>query len=84
MLVPAHSLGKSIFANGISPQNESKLNTYVPGEVLAPTLGDLTLLTNPASEAADCTGIQLRVRENGKMTGDNRFSNELFRLFPLS
>lgn len=64
MIVFGHSLGGNMLATGLQDDLIKAARQHKPGETLAPILGDLVVLINPASEAAKWTAFQREVWNN--------------------
>ena len=61
MIVFGHSLGGNMLATGLHDDLLKAVRQHVPNTVLAPPLGDLVILLNPAAEATKWTDIQREV-----------------------
>ena len=61
MIVVGHSLGGNMLATGLRDHIVRAVRRHRPGETLAPILGNLVLLLNPASEATKWTAIQREI-----------------------
>ena len=61
MIVFGHSLGGDMLATGLQADLLKAVDRHVPGTTLAPVLGNLVVLVNPASEADKWTSIQRAV-----------------------
>lgn len=61
MLVLGHSLGGNMLAVALKDQVVKDVLRHEPGTYMPPPLGDLVVLINPASEAANWTAIQRAV-----------------------
>jgi hypothetical protein len=61
MLVIGHSLGGNMLATGLGDEVVKRVKQHKPGDVLAPVLGDMVVLINPAAEAAKWTAFQREV-----------------------
>ncbi|PYB75464.1 hypothetical protein DMY87_08505 [Rhizobium wuzhouense] len=63
MLVVGHSFGGNILAAGLKNDILQDLQGYNGGTPLAPPLGDMVVMLNPASEARNLIDIQKLVRQ---------------------
>jgi hypothetical protein len=61
MIVFGHSLGGNMLASALHDDLVKKVGQHQPGTTMLPTLGDLTVLINPASEATKWTDVQRAV-----------------------
>jgi hypothetical protein len=66
MIVVAHSLGAHLVMVGLKQKFLDAIGRQQEGEVLRPPVGNLIVLLNPASEAANWTALQRAVREHQK------------------
>ena len=62
MIVIGHSLGGDMLASGLHDELLHAVDRQDAGQTLAPTLGDLVVLINPAAEAHKWTDVQRDVR----------------------
>ncbi|MEM5522500.1 hypothetical protein [Sulfitobacter sp. AS59] len=62
MLTMGHSFGGNMLATWLMPQMVTAVKEHVHGQQMAPVLGDLTVLVNPAAEAWKWTAIQREMR----------------------
>jgi hypothetical protein len=63
MIVVAHSLGAHLVMVGLKQKLLDSIGRHQGGEILRPPVGDLIVLLNPASEAANWTALQRAVQE---------------------
>lgn len=63
MLVVGHSFGGNILAAGLKNDILHDLKDYSGGPPLAPPLGDMVVMLNPASEARNLIDIQKLIRQ---------------------
>lgn len=64
MMVLGHSLGGNMLATYLEPIVKDKITGgHTMGDYMAPPLGDLVVLLNPASEAEKWTSLQKAMRE---------------------
>lgn len=61
MIVFGHSLGGNMLATTLRDDLIKKVGRHDPGSYMAPPLGDLVVLINPASEATKWTDVQRAV-----------------------
>ena len=61
MIVVGHSLGGNMLATGLRDHIVRAVRRHRAGETLAPVLGNLVVLLNPASEATKWTAIQREI-----------------------
>jgi hypothetical protein len=66
MIVLAHSLGAHLVMVGLKQKFLDAIGRHHVGEILRPPVGDLIVLLNPASEAANWTALQKAVQERQK------------------
>jgi hypothetical protein len=66
MIVLAHSLGAHLMMVGLKQKFLDAIGRHQVGEVLRPPVGDLVVLLNPASEAANWNALQRAVQERQK------------------
>jgi hypothetical protein len=66
MIVVAHSLGAHLMMVGLKQKFLDAIGRHQVGEVLRPPVGNLIVLLNPASEAANWTVLQRAVQERQK------------------
>lgn len=62
MLVMGHSLGANLLLQGFKSTYVAAIKNHVPGHIMRPPVGDLMVLINPATSAADWTEITDQVR----------------------
>ena len=61
MIVFGHSLGGDMLTTGLKDDLIKSVDRHAPGTIMAPILGDLVVLINPAAEARKWTDIQRAV-----------------------
>lgn len=71
MLTVGHSFGGNMLATYLEGESLARIKDHQNGQTMAPVLGDLVVLLNPASEAAKWTSIQAALREKGGVSGHN-------------
>jgi hypothetical protein len=74
LLILGHSLGGNMLAVALKDQVIKKVMRHTPGTYMLPPLGDLVVLINPASEAANWTAIQRAVWDRIPMATAERAS----------
>ena len=101
LLVVGHSLGGNMLATYLRPRAVAQVNRHptTGGRTMQPLLGDLVVLLNPASEAANWTAIQRAERAKAGLqdsadliaNADGNFDADLFarlttwrRLYPIN
>jgi hypothetical protein len=87
MLVLGHSFGGNMLAHALSKEIASKILEHSMGHEMAPPLGDLVALVNPASEARNWTRIQEGLAKKvgrsvvvGRETPNDQFES----IFPIT
>jgi hypothetical protein len=86
LLFYGHSTGANILATGIESSAIHAVESHEPGQRMGPILGDLTVLINPASEAAKWVSIQEAMRRRANVPGDEAdfYKAPLWRtLYPI-
>lgn len=63
MMIIGHSFGGNLLATGLKTRAVNSVIAHKTGAEMAPLLGDLTVLINPASEAHNWIDIQKAMRE---------------------
>lgn len=76
LMIVGHSLGGNMLISHLSGKAESAVKNHEYGDTLAPIMGDLVVLLNPAAEAAKWTPIQKAER---LMVGfENHYQSPVF------
>ena len=73
-LIFGHSMGGNMLASMLRDEAERKVDRHAPGTVMAPLMGDLVVLLNPAARSVDWTAIQKAERRRAGFKGSNRLT----------
>lgn len=74
LLIFGHSMGGNMLSEMLRSEAEEKIRQHRSGRKMAPLMGDLVVLLNPAAEARAWAGIQRAERAKAGLSDSNRLT----------